>query len=75
MEQDEGWADLFDALDAEFSEMVGHLGLDGALTVKDVWGNLRGDEQCVTTGEGTVKDGKLVPVDTVLTDEDTLLAE
>jgi hypothetical protein len=74
--RDAAWVDHLGELDREYHRLFETLHLDGVFHVENLWDAQRPGEQCITIGDVKIDaSGNKVPVDTVLTDDDMLLAE
>ena len=74
--RDKDWVDHLADMDREYHSLFETLHLDGVFHVENIWDQHWPGKQCLTIGDVNIDTaGNKVPVDTVLTDDDMLLAE
>ena len=67
--QNAQWADYFDIIDDEYTCMLETLNAGGKFDIVNLWDRDNKGKRCITLGECEIKkDGKFVPLETVLSD-------
>ena len=74
--RDKDWVNHLADMDKEYHRLFETLHLDGIFHVNNLWDQHWPGKQCLTIGDVKLdSDGNKVPIDTILTDDDMLLAE